>query len=351
MSGGGSYYDRDVSDRRTRTSRGTTTASERVIQESSSFDKALLGLNRRLVTQAEDPIDYCFDITGSMGDIPLMMWDRWPNVIRELILRQYLENPELSVAMVGDINSDKYPIQICDYSILRNLDAWFKRICWLERNGGGQTYESYELFAWFYLNRVERPNAKNPFLLFTGDEGFYPEIKGSDLRQHFGGEASNISAEEVFAALLKKYKGNVFLLHRRYGGSSRSDKEIVKQWENVLGSPRVIKMKEDAAIADLTLGVFALASGSRTLDGYCEDMATRTNVDTGKPDPQSPERIAEVRETLAEFAGYLAETASSRRPVAEDVSVADESKKKTRKPRKAPAEKKDDDGKGSYKIF
>jgi hypothetical protein len=316
MSGGGTYYDRDVSDRSTRTSRGTTSSSERIIEESVGLNKALLGVGRRLVTEAKSPIGYGFDITGSMEDLPLMMWDRWPNVIKELIIREYLKSTELSISMVGDIFSDTYPIQICDFSSLRNLDAWFKQICWLQRNGGGQKKESYELFAWFYANRVEMPNAENPFFLFTGDEGFYPDIKGSDLRKHFGGEASNTTGEEAFAALLKKFNNNVFLLHRAYRGiGSPEDNRIVRQWESVLGSMRVIKMRSDAAIADLTLGIFALASGSRTLEGYCEDMATRTDVNTGKPDPQSPKRIAEVKDILEEFAGYIAETNATRKPV------------------------------------
>ncbi len=131
--------------------------------------------------------------------------------------------------------------------------------------------------------------------LFTGDEGFYEELLASDLRNYFGtGHQENADAGYIFNALKKKFKGNAFLIHRRY--SSGGDAEIVKQWEGALGAEKVVKLGSDLAIADVTLGVFALVSGARTLDEYCQDMKIRG---------QTQERITEVRNSLAPLAEYL----------------------------------------------
>ena len=56
----------------------------------------------------------------------------------------------------------------------------------------------------------------------------------------------------------------------------------------------------DLAIGDVTLGVYAIVSGARTLAQYLDDMRTRP-LDLAKDvqyEPQSPERIAAVEKAL-----------------------------------------------------
>lgn len=314
MGGGGSYYDRDVTSKALRGASGVSSVAERELQQ-SSMDPALLPKNRRLACAARNPLVYDFDVTGSMGNLPKIIYDKWPGIVGQMVARAYLPDPQMSIAATGDIRSDSSPLQMADFCPLRNLDKWLKRIH-LEGGGGGQGSESYALTAYYYAYRCDLPNAVNPIYLITGDEAFVEDLDADDLREHFGGEPASTTAKQVFADLLKKFKGNVFLIHRRYaatGNEGWTDSTIVSQWESVLGKERIIHLPGDLAIGDITLGVYAIASGARTLEQYLEDMRTRP-LDLGKDvtyEPQSPERIKEVGEALAPLAEFLA----SRKPV------------------------------------
>jgi|SRR3989344_965662 len=302
MGGGGSYYDRDVTRTSLRSaSTGVSSVAERELDQ-KKMDKGLLPLNRRLTCTARNPLVYNFDETGSMGNLPKIIWDKWPGIVGQIVARKYLPDPEMSVSATGDIRSDDSPLQICDFSPLRNLDKWLKRIHF-EGNGGGQGSESYEMNAYFYAYLCDMPKAENPIYLMTGDEACVPQLYSRDLVEHFGGKHEGTTARDVYKDLLVKFKDNVFRVQRAYRSEGRegwTQKSIVEQWESLIGAERVIHLPEDLAIGDVTLGIYAIVSGARTLKQYLEDMRTRP-LDLGedvKYERQSPERIRDVERAL-----------------------------------------------------
>ena len=236
MGGGGSYYDRDTTSTSRRTSSGFSDVAQEALAR-SRIDKAVLPVKRKLISPAKNPLVYAFDVTGSMGQLPKIIYDKMPMIAGQIAQNKYLKDPTMSLAAIGDIFSDSAPIQIGNFSKLRSADEWLKRL-WLEGGGGGGAKESYEMTAYFYANNCEMPNAESPLFLFTGDEGFYEDLVKNDLDEHFGGTHQNTSAKDVFNALKKNFKNNVFLIHRKY--SAGDDSWIVKQWRNALGPEHVI---------------------------------------------------------------------------------------------------------------
>ena len=292
MGGGGSYYDRDVQDGYNRGTDGfSQDAAEKMGRRAA--DPGLLPKDRRLECAAKCPVVYAFDVTGSMGNLPRIIYDKMPMIAGQIAECGYLRDPELSLAAIGDILSDQAPIQVAEFSLIRKLDDWLQRI-WLEGNGGGQAQESYEYTAYYYARMCDLKNADAPFFMITGDEGFRDTLYGSDLSRHFGGEHQNTEAQDIWDELKQKFKGNVFIIRRPY--QSGDNDKIQAQWEKALGKDYVVPLTSDQAIADITLGVFALMTGSRTLDEYLDDLKTKRAV------AQSDERVAEVRTALARVA-------------------------------------------------
>src|SRR5262249_49431126 len=179
MGGGGSYYDRDIKDGYDRGQSGYTQAAAEKMGRKEA-DPGLLPKDRRLTCNAASPVVYAFDVTGSMGTLPRIIYDKMPLIAGQIAECGYLEDAEISLAAVGDILSDRAPIQIAEFSIIRKLDDWLERI-WLEGNGGGQAKESYEYTAFFYARYAEMPVATTPFFVFTGDEGFRETLYANDL--------------------------------------------------------------------------------------------------------------------------------------------------------------------------
>ena len=135
------------------------------------------------------------------------------------------------------------------------------------------------------------------------------QLYANDLRQQFGGVHEHTTAEQVFTALLEKFQGNVFRIHRPYasrGYDGWGNAKIIAQWERLLGKERVIHLPEDRAIGDITLGLYAIVSGARTLDQYIADMRTRPLDLAGDVsfEPQSEERIVQVAKALQAFGRY-----------------------------------------------
>ena len=143
----------------------------------------------------------------------------------------------------------------------------------------------------------------------TGDEACVEQLYASDLVRHFGGRHENTTATDVFAALRKKFDGNVFRIHRTFSNINSegwNDSAVVAQWERLLGKDHVVHLPEDRAIGDITLGLYAIVSGARTLDEYLEDMRTRPlNLSADVQfEPQSEERIRQVTKALGSFRNY-----------------------------------------------
>ena len=293
MGGGGSYYDRDVY----QTKHTYSDNSEKHMSR-RTLDNGMDPKDKYVQSESEAPLVLVFDVTGSMGSAPKVALDKGPLLAGQLAIRKYLgEGPELLIAAVGDVTSDDGPLQVGEFSHPRSLDSWFQRV-WIEGNGGGTTEESYEFMAYFFANRVELPNAKRPFLIFFGDEGFREQMTAKELKVHFGGQHATTSSRDAFRDLLEKFQGNVFRVQRQYGNSSEH-KVIVGQWKQVLGDERVLEIGlEDKAVGDVILGILAIMGGTRTLDEYCEDMRTRKNATTQKAEPQSEQRIELVRGVL-----------------------------------------------------
>jgi len=340
MGGGGSYYDRD-----TYRTAGTYSRKSEGEMSRSQMDKAMDPKDKSVSTDSESPLVLIFDVTGSMDYAPKVVMDKAPLIAGQLSIHGYLgKKPDLLIAAVGDANGDSAPFQIGDFVPVRSADGWFKRV-WREGGGGGGARESYEGMAYFFANRCEMPKAKTPICIFFADEGYYEDLSSSDLKAHFGGQHDKTTAVKAFKGLRERFKDNVVLVHRRYN-SEDADKWILEQWRSVLGTERVVLAeREDKAVADLILGVAAVMSGSRTIDEYCDDMKQRTNADTGKSEPQSPERIAFVRKALQPLMAIA--PAKSRKPVKTD---AETPAPKGKKAKAAPAaDKTADDGKPARK--
>jgi len=243
--------------------------------KSNANNDVLVSGERRISTEAENPIVIALDVTGSMGDSAKIMFDKMPMFWGQMEQKNYLKDPAVSFAAIGDAYCDTAPLQVTDFEKAKAIHPWLQKI-WLEGGGGGQTYESYELAALFYITRCSIPNCKHGFFFFIGDEGFYPEIDGKD-------------SILIFKKLMEVY--DTFFIHWPYDGGGSDDTRIVKQWRAVMGE-RLLILKDPKAIVDVMLGLIAMLTGVKSMSDYEEDLKGRG---------QSASRIKTVKDTLKPF--------------------------------------------------
>lgn len=317
---GGDYYDRPVESVSSSSSpSSSSSAPSAPAQAFSAKSDELLSKNkaihedlkplRQIASSVKNPICIAIDVTGSMGNWSKVLYDKLPMFFGQLMMQNYLQNPAISFCGFGDACTDLAPLQICDFAEGSGLDSWLSKL-WLEGAGGGQTYESYELAAFYYTfcAKLDNPD-RLPYFFITGDEGFYPILHRDMIRRFtpLGQQGETSPAAQIWNLLRTRFLSNVYFLHKPYGACADNpekatpkeiaiNKRVVDQWSEALGPEHLLELCEPKACVDAMLGVIAITSGTRTLATYIEDMKTRG---------QSEKRIKDITAALLPLSEWI----------------------------------------------
>lgn len=161
------------------------------------------------------PIVVALDVTRSRGDDTKLMYEKLPQLMGQIELKGYTENPGISFAAIGDATIDRAPLQVGQFEADNRLDQVLERM-WIEEGGGGTGQESYELAAYFYSRtncvRLAQGIGKKGYFFFVGDEGFYPTVDKKAVRRIIGDElADDMPSTEAFRRLQEKF--HTFLIY------------------------------------------------------------------------------------------------------------------------------------------
>jgi hypothetical protein len=307
--GGGEFIDFDTTRKhRTRSSGSFGSVSDdtylkvgRTSKASSALLPMLNGSVRTVDCFHKHPIVCMLDVTGSMGDSVYVIYEKLGTFFLEIQMQNYLEDPAISFAAVGDCYCDHAPLQIAQFSQSMELIDYLEQI-YIEHGGGGQARESYETMLYYYSKYCQLENTEVPFFFIIGDEGFYDRVSG-DHRQKFFGEslATDLKAEKVFEEIKRKFAGNVFLLHLPYIGG---DKDIQKQWRSILGE-NVIDLADPTLVVEVMLGIIAMTMSSRTMDAYLDDFRSLYQADRLKSatvgSDDTEEKVRTMRKILGPY--------------------------------------------------
>lgn len=213
------------------------------------------------------------DVTGSMGQWPAVMFGKLPYLRHEL--KEYLgEEAKFLLAAVGDATCDSYPLQIQEPASTFEEAKTALEALVVEGGGGGQTYESYELAAGYFLKAVEVARNVKPVLVFIGDEMPYDRLNADQLMALGIRDASSssMSTEELFKQLAEVY--DVYLIHKPYGSSpSGTTKEVAAVWEKLLPENHVVPLQAPERVVDVLFGILANATGK--IDDFKKELTDR----------------------------------------------------------------------------
>lgn len=291
MGGSGSDYSDDVNRVRqaSSTSDFSNTSKDEIISKNEPHPSVLpIHFPGVEIYKGQDVVIVWIDGTGSMGDDTFIIRDKIVLLEGQLRIQGYLKDPLIIICMVGDAYSDMWPIQVTKPERGDALIAEIEKTL-PEAGGGGQGMESYELMAYYMVKHVKLDDEKSrPYLFILGDEGIYPEVNPMHIEKHIGDKVeAGIKSDNIFRQLCQKF--NVFRLHREYSGATGEDEQIVKQWKAMIGNERVQRLTKPKEVVDDILGIIAVMTKARTIDGYLDDMRDRG---------QTPERIKNVRKVL-----------------------------------------------------
>lgn len=239
-----------------RVSSGRATAGAREIFRGERSVDPLMDPRNIRVREARDsehhprsvPILVAFDVTGSMGDIPTRFAQSLlGSLMRDLVEKGLVEDPQLCFAAVGDAVADRGPFQVGQFESGLEMDMWLTRI-WLEA-GGGDAPESYLLPHWFAARHTAtdawEKRRKKGYLFTIGDAPNKP-LTADQIHRVFGYKPEGrVKDDEVLAAAQERWE----VFHILVGRSGNFDGNARDQWTGYLGRRCVSLSKVDAICA------------------------------------------------------------------------------------------------------
>ena len=167
------------------------------------------GVNLRESRDSDDhpesnAIVVMFDVTGSMGQVPVTLQKKLPELLGLLLRKGYISDPQILFGAIGDATCDRIPLQVGQFESDNRMDDNLEQI-FLEGGGGGQKSESYELAMYFTARHTEidcwSKRGRKGYLFIIGDEMAYGQVKKSEV---MGVMADGLQQDIPLKAMVKE---------------------------------------------------------------------------------------------------------------------------------------------------
>ena len=155
------------------------------------------------------PVILALDVTGSMGSACDECAASIANLMKELY--EQFKDVEVCVMGVGDLECDDAPLQVSQFESDVRVAKQMQEI-YLEKGGGGNSYESYTAPWYFglYHTRLDcyDKQGRKGIIITMGDEPLNPALNRRDV-EHFLGvgleEQTEVKTDKLYEAASKKF--------------------------------------------------------------------------------------------------------------------------------------------------
>lgn len=152
------------------------------------------------------PVILALDVTGSMGNSCKECAEAL-GVIMSNLYKKY-KDIEFCVMGIGDLAYDEAPIQMSqfesDVRIAESLDKIY-----MEKGGGGNSFESYTAAWYMGLNRTKldaNEQGRKGIIITMGDEELNPYLPKKQLNNIIGStEQNDIETPELYKSVIEKF--------------------------------------------------------------------------------------------------------------------------------------------------
>lgn len=206
------------------------------------------------------------DVTGSMGRIlDVMARAGLGTLVGTLYERQPISDPHVMVMGIGDFECDRAPLQVTQFEAANAPLVTQMEKIYLERGGGGNSYESYAAAWLFAATRTAidcfEKRGKRGYLFTIGDEQPTPKLLADQVKRVLGDDAAgDLSGEHLLAMAQATY--NVFHVIVEEGDhASRYPERTRDQWAALIGQ-NLIMLSDHTKLAEVVVSAIQIAEGA-----------------------------------------------------------------------------------------
>jgi hypothetical protein len=200
-------------------------------------------------------IALALDVTGSMGEIPVLMATKLLPQFMKILLDVKIPDPQVLFLAVGDAYRDQAPLQVGQFeSTAELIDQW---LTWtFLEGGGGDEPETYELALYFLAMHTAmdcwEKRKKRGYLFMTGDATPFPTLSKHIVESVIGDRLDeDLTTEEVVAKLQETFVP-FFVIP-----DQERRRTCERRWRDLLGD-HVLCMDTPEDICAVTAGALAL---------------------------------------------------------------------------------------------
>lgn len=220
-----------------------------------------------------------FDVTGSMGGVPMKLQKKLPDLMRLLLDKEYCRDPQILMGAVGDYYSDSVPLQVGQFESGVEMEEDLSKI-FLEGGGGGTLNESYNNAFYFAARKTSmdcwEKRGKKGYLFLIGDEKAYDSCKREEIQRLFGDKVQT-EVDTPQLVLEAKEKFNVFFIIPGYTAHANSG-WLKEYWESLIGPQNVIHLSDSALVCETIGAAIGMIESSLSVDRVVSDLGASGEV-------------------------------------------------------------------------
>lgn len=219
------------------------------------------------------------DVTGSMSHVLDQIARVGLGVLfNEIYSRKPVTDPQVMLMGIGDMESDRTPVQATQFEADTDAINLQLEKLWLERNGGGNGYESYAA-AWLFAamhTRIDcwEKRKKKGYLFTIGDELPTPLLRKSDVDHFLSSPIErDLTGKELFDMASQSYE--VYHVIVEEGSAGRNPQNRI-QWTELMGE-RAIFLSDHTKLAEIIVSAIQMNEGA-SLDAVVDSWSGDTSL-------------------------------------------------------------------------
>ena len=218
------------------------------------------------------------DVTGSMGMIAdALAREGLGTMVEEILARKPVSDPHIMCMGIGDVLYDRAPLQVTQFEADIRIAEQLEKL-WLEKGGGGNSCESYNL-PWYFaamhtaIDCFEK-RGKKGYLFTVGDEEPPLDLPAAAIARFLGDRPQrDFASRELLTLVGRRY--HVFHVIVEEGSHARHDPRGVRsRWTELLGQ-RVIGLSDHTKLAEVIVSAIEVNEG-RDRDSVVKSWSNQT---------------------------------------------------------------------------
>lgn len=216
------------------------------------------------------PIIIGLDVTGSMSNILNSVAQQLGDLVKEILERKPVTDPQIMFNAIGDSTCDDYPFQTTQFESDIRIAEQLTQL-YFEQGGGGNKFESYPLAWYFAANHTStdcyEKHGKKGFLFTMGDDSFPKTLNSKELKSIFDDKlegASDLTMNEILTQVNRKYEVFHLCLKQGYtmsnGWIDSDGSYVLNEWTGLLGE-RAIPVSDYTKIPQIIVSILETMAG------------------------------------------------------------------------------------------